>query len=201
MINIENIKKIDGWCSDEKIYKMINLIKNTKPNKIVEIGVYCGKSLICQALALKENKLGKIYAIDSWKHQDCIEFTKEQSVIEWWKNVDLNFVYQSFLKSINDNEVSNYVEIFKCKSNECIDKIDIIDILHIDGNHEEESSCLDVNLYVPKVKKDGYIWFDDAKFYQTQKAIELLENSYKCELIDQVFWTDKINCCNLYIKK
>ena len=74
MINYENIRKIDGWCTDDKIEKMINLIISTKPTNVVEIGVYHGKSLVCQALALKENSYGKICAIDPWNKKDAIEF-------------------------------------------------------------------------------------------------------------------------------
>lgn len=201
MINYNNIKKIDGWCSDEKIEKMIDLIIKTKPTNIAEIGVYYGKSLICQALALKENKCGKIYAIDSWNIKDCTEFIEEQSAIKWWNDIDLNLVYESFLNSIKENEVENYVEIFKYKSIDCIDMIDYIDILHIDGNHEENSSCRDVHLYLPKVKIGGYIWFDDAKWHQTQNAINLIETVYNCKLIDKAYWDDKINYCSLYQKQ
>jgi len=76
-----------------------------------------------------------------------------------------------------------------------------IDILHIDGNHEEESSCKDVELYLPRVKKGGYVWFDDANWHQTQKAINLLQNKFNCKLIDKAKSDDPNNFCNLYIKE
>jgi len=75
-----------------------------------------------------------------------------------------------------------------------------IDILHIDGNHEEISSCRDVELYVPKLKTGGYLWFDDANWKETKKAINLIENTYKLKLIDKAYSDDPNNYCNLYIK-
>ena len=201
MINYENIRKIDGWCTDDKIEKMINLIISTKPTNVVEIGVYHGKSLVCQALALKENSYGKICAIDPWNKKDAIEFVKEERQLKWWDEQDLNSVYESFLKSIKQNEVENYITIYKSKSSDCVDMIDKIDILHIDGNHEEESSYRYVELYVPKVKKGGYIWFDDANWYQTQKALNLIESEFNCKLVDKAKSDDPNNFCNLYIKE
>lgn len=56
-----------------------------------------------------------------------------------------------------------------------------IDILHIDGNHSEEPSFLDVVTYYPKVKSDGYIWFDDIKrFPSTQRAVDYLYKHCTC---------------------
>lgn len=43
-----------------------------------------------------------------------------------------------------------------------------IDILHIYGNHLEEAS------YYPKVKSEGYIWFNDKNMSSTKKAIDYL---------------------------
>ena len=97
--------------------------------------------------------------------------------------------------------MENYITIYKSKSSDCVDMIDKIDILHIDGNHEEESSYRDVELYVPKVKKGGYIWFDDANWYQTQKALNLIESEFNCKLVDKAKSDDPNNFCNLYIKE
>ena len=52
-----------------------------------------------------------------------------------------------------------------------------------------------------KVKKDGYIWFDDALWTTTQSAIKLMETEYNCVLIDKAYWDDKINYCALYQKQ
>lgn len=202
MINYNNIKQINGWCSDEKIDKMIKLILDKKPTNIVEIGVYCGKSLICQALALKENNIGKIYGIDSWDSSDCTEFEQNATALEWWSKLNLNDIYQDCLCNIQKNDVEKFVQICKMKSSEFINNIDFeIDILHIDGNHNEISACRDVNLYLPKIKKGGYIWFDDALWTTTQSAIKLMETEHNCVLIDKAYWEDKFNYCSLYQKQ
>ena len=126
----------------------------------------------------------------------------EENSINWWQNLDYTKIYNGCINSIVNNNLEDFVKIHRLTSLEYSTKIDFeIDILHIDGNHEEESSCRDVELYLPKVKKGGYIWFDDANWYQTQKAISLIENKFGCKLVDKAASDDPNNFCNLYIKE
>ena len=58
-----------------------------------------------------------------------------------------------------------------------------IDILHVDGNHTQDIALGDVQMYLPKVKKGGYIWLDDANWETTHLAREFLfANCMKDEL-------------------
>lgn len=201
MNELNLIKNIEGWCSDDKISKMSDLILATKPKTIVEIGVFYGKSLICQSLALKKNGDGKIYGIDPWNVVESIKYMSEQDTIKWWSELNYENIYQKCLCNVIDFQVEDYVEIIKNSAVNAIDKIDFdIDILHIDGNHEEKSSYKDVALYVPKMKRGGFLWFNDANWSQCKKSISLIENTYNCQLIDKALSDDPNNYCNLYVK-
>ncbi len=199
---IDIINKLNGWCNEDKIIKLYNLIIQNKPLHLVEIGVFGGKSLLSQAFALKDNNNGIIHGIDSWKYNDCINGMTNDDAINWWKTLDYEKIYNECMNAIISNHLENYIKLHRTSSEEYSKTINYeIDILHIDGNHEEESSCKDVELYLPKVKKGGYIWFDDANWYQTQKAVNLLENKFNCKLIDKAKSDDPNNFCNLYIKE
>ena len=202
MINYNIINKLEGWCSIDKCEKLYNLIIKTRPSKLVEIGVFGGKSLIVQALGLKKNNHGIIHGIDSWNRKDCINgMTKEEDII-WWNNINYEKIYNGCIEAVSRHNVEDFVKIHKITSEQYSKVIDFeIDILHIDGNHEELASCQDVNLYISKIKSGGYLWFDDAAWPQTQKAIDIIENHYKLELIDQASSDDINNFCNLYYKK
>lgn len=198
-INI--INSLDGWCSPQKCTKLYDLIVKTRPTNLVEIGVFGGKSLLSQAFALKDNNHGIIHGIDSWKANDCINGMQQEAAINWWNNLNYDKIYNGCVNAINANNLQNYICLHKMSSEEYSKLIDFeIDILHIDGNHEEEHSCKDVELYLPKVKSGGYIWFDDANWHQTQKAVGLIENKFKCQLVDKAQSEDPNNYCNLYIK-
>lgn len=198
---IDIVNKIEGWCSVDKMTKLYNLIVYTKPDIVVEIGVFAGKSLIPQALALKDNKHGTIIGIDAWDKNESIKNVHDKNNIKWWSEINHEDIYNKCVKYINDNNLQSHVKLIKSTSKDCISEIpDNIDILHIDGNHEEMNSCMDVELYVPKIRKGGYLWFDDAKWSQTQKAVKLIEDKYKLTLINKADSDDPNNCCNLYIK-
>jgi len=74
-------------------------------------------------------------------------------------------------------------------SEQASSEIPEIDILHIDGNHQD-AALLDVELYFPKVKSGGYIWFDDIKSSNVQKkkkaTIALESILPECEIIEYV---------------
>lgn len=196
------IKNLEGWCSAEKSAKLYNLIIKTKPKYLVEIGVFGGKSLLSQVFGLKDNGDGIIHGVDSWKAEDCIEGMKQDAAINWWSTLNYDQIYNGCVNAIKNNNLEKYVKLHRMTSQEYANIIDFeIDILHIDGNHEEESSCRDVELYLPKVKSGGYIWFDDANWYQTQKAVSLIQNKYNCKLVDKAQSDDPHNFCNLYIKQ
>ena len=70
-----------------------------------------------------------------------------------------------------------------------------IDILHIDGNHSEQASYLDVTKWVPLVRSGGWIFFDDMTWFEngvftTARAVEWLNaNCYKlAECTDVCTW-------------
>lgn len=201
MINYSLIKNIDGWCSQEKMTKMVSLIMATKPKNVVEIGVFYGKSLICQALALKKNQSGKIYGIDSWDVADCLRHMIDVNSIEWWSQLNYEEIYLQCMKNIQDCGVEHFSHIFRGNSEMTLPYINFpIDILHIDGNHEEIPACENVLMYVPKIKQGGFLWFNDANWEQSKKAIDLVENKYKMVLIDKAKSDDPNNFCNLYLK-
>ena len=67
----DNFPKMGGWCDAKKGLEIAKLVLETKPQRIAEIGVFEGKSTIALAQACKLNGSGTVYAIDSWKKEDC----------------------------------------------------------------------------------------------------------------------------------
>lgn len=170
-------KKIPGWCNPEKADKLMDLIHETHPQCVVEIGVFGGSSVYPMAEALRFQEDGLIYAIDPWKAKDCqIGYTADDPNYLWWTEVNLEKVYINFTKLILNNNLAKYCRVMRTTSLEAADFFDdaSIDILHIDGNHSEEAAFLDVELFFPKVKQNGYIWFDDVNWTSTSTAVKYL---------------------------
>jgi hypothetical protein len=187
------VPNLHGWCTRNKALAMAELITQEKPLVVVEIGVYGGKSFLPQALALKANGQGVIHGIDAWSAEEEVKFATKDKQINWLNKVNYEAIYQSFLSALKPHDFNDIIKIHRMTSAEAAPMIDRIDILHIDGGHSEEISCQDVELFFPKVKKGGFIWFDDIRW--ASKARNILAS--QCQLVNTVGMNKN---CELYRK-
>lgn len=171
----------EGWTTPERGIEMAELVLETKPDTIVEIGCFGARSTIAMALALRENGKGKIYTIDPWKKEAALE-GENQANQEWWDKVDLNWIHNKAMEAIWRNSLDEYVVPIRAYSHHTHSLFSEIELLVIDGNHSEVASCRDVACYVPLIpnlrKQSGlnsYLWFDDSDWPSTQKALGLIE--------------------------
>jgi|GEM_PF-1461389 len=169
--------RLDGWCSREKASILIDIILDIKPEVIVEIGVFGGKSLIPMAFALSYNGKGKIYGVDPWSASESA--TGMDGVnYEWWSSIDHDAILKKLEMRIIEFNLANYIELIRATSESCR-PIENIEILHIDGNHSEKTSLYDVLKWVPYVKKGGLIIFDDIDWVTTRDATGWLNSNCK----------------------
>jgi hypothetical protein len=151
--------------------------------------VFKGSSLFSFAEVL-ENNGGTIVGIDPWSY--------EASKNELWDKDYENYIYNELLKGqetfdklydsvcniIGNNDLSKTVSLIRKSSEDVFINFDTesIDILHIDGNHNEMNVSRDILLYLPLIKKNGYIIMDDTNWDSIKKSIDkfLIPN---CELV------------------
>ena len=191
----------EGWCSEEKSLAMAKHIVAQKPRVCVEIGVFGGSSIFPTASALKFNGSGVVYAIDPWSNAECTKHHNENDANkEFWGNIDLNGVYHRFLNKLRRFRLEKQVRVLRMTSEKALEKVPAkIDLLHIDGNHQDEACFFDTKNYFPRVKVGGYIWFDDigwvdaiSRERQTKRSLDFLLKY--CEVVEIV---DKGGCALL----
>lgn len=162
----------NGWCPEEKQKKLYQYCKDKQ--LCLEIGVYGGSSLIPMAQAVS----GYVIGIDPWSNEEAIKSMPPDDVAnrEWWIKVDLDLIKKKFLEDLDKYNVRNKVIVVESSSDKARHIVgkESIDVLHIDGNHTEIESCRDVELWCPKIKKGGYLFFDDTEWGSVQKALTLL---------------------------
>lgn len=164
----------------------------TNPKVCVEIGVFGGASLFPVASALITLGEGVIIGIDPWDKVECIKYfdpVEDQADLQWWGKLNLNYVHNSYLKILKTYGLEKCVITKMMTSEKAAADIEMIDILHIDGNHSEIAFTQDVTTYLPKVRSGGYIWLNDALWESAQMAVDLLLES--CEVIKAI---DSGNC-------
>ena len=128
-----------------------DFIRNFKPRKIVELGVHKGTSFFSFCQAVKDEFLdSELNAIDTWKGDHQSGFYEEEvfdlvSDIknECYRDLKINLMRKFFDEALHD---------FQDES---------IDLLHIDGLHTYEAVKHDFETWLPKVKKDGVVFFHD----------------------------------------
>ena len=80
------------------------------------------------------------------------------------------------MKSLDHFQLHPYCVVMRMTGSKALNHFadESIDILHIDGNHTKDIALNDAKMYLPKMKKGGYIWLDDANWASTLSAREFL---------------------------
>ncbi len=129
-----------------------DLVRNEKPNKIVELGTHRGISFFSFCQAIKDGELDtELYAIDTWEGDKHTGFNDaedvfggvEYNVAKYFVDLNINLIRKTFDEAVDS---------FDDKS---------IDVLHIDGLHTYEAVKHDFTLWLGKVRDDGIILFHD----------------------------------------
>ena len=170
--------QIEGWCNQGKATRMMDLIYEVQPKLCVEVGVFGGSSIYPTASALKFLGQGVVCAIDPWMHSNCLDgYDVNDPNYIWWSKVNLEGIYQGFLGVLSRFQLEPYCHVMRMTGVQALEEFsdESIDILHIDGNHTKDSALSDAEMYLPKVKKGGYIWFDDVNWASTTKACQYLK--------------------------
>lgn len=189
---LESVKA--GWCWPEKAYAMAQLVIDELPALVVEIGVFGGRSLFPQAMALRRLNRGVAIGIDPWRRESTIEGGVGAENSAWWSNLELHTIHSEFMDNLWRLDLSRWCLPWRCGAEECYGMFPSasIDILHIDGNHSELVSRRDVELFLPRVRSGGHVWFDDTNWDSTQAAAAIL-NSNLIPVLDE-------KTCRLYRK-
>jgi predicted O-methyltransferase YrrM len=168
--------QLTGWCTKFKAFTLIDIILEKRIEKVVEIGVWGGRSLVPMAFALKELGYGKVYGIDPWSAVASVEGMDKINK-DWWGAIDHEAIYQDLAHKVHLFGLVNHVKLIKSTS-VAAEPINNIGLLHIDGNHSEEASLYDVMKWAPFVKKGGLIVFDDVTWGTTAKAVQWLDANF-----------------------
>jgi predicted O-methyltransferase YrrM len=202
--DIERTRPIHGWCSREKARCMADLIVKERPSVVVEIGVWGGASLLPQALACEYIEHGHVWGVDPWDPRESVRDMQDPKNIEWWGGVDHEERFRELTAALLELRLTPYCTLVRATSARAQGLFEAIDVLHIDGNHTEQTSTSDVFLYLPKVRSGGHIFFDDVDWTEgmqptTRRALDHVEE--RCDRLREIAGTDGRKNCALYRKR
>ena len=138
----------------------------------LEIGAFCGANVIsCAESCYGKYDGSKLYCVDPWEdYEEYNEYKGEQEKI-----------YDIFCRNIKNNGVDDKIEVRRGYSRDEIVKFgdNFFDIIYIDGNHEPEYIMEDAVLSFRKLKKGGYMIFDDYGWEDASYGIDGFLNGYR----------------------
>jgi len=140
--------EIDGWFNHHDAYDFL-LSKVPTGGTFVELGAWLGKSssYLCDKATGQQ-----IIIIDSFKGtQEYID-----SYYNLAKTAD---IYELFVENMGSRKYKAIKATSKAASRKFKDES--LDVVFIDLNHSYESVKEDIALWLPKVKKGGYLAGDD----------------------------------------
>jgi hypothetical protein len=147
---------------------------NKKEYKGIEIGSFMGEST--QMFLSSGLWTSGFYAVDPWAGPDD-EYKKvkddEQEVT--WKDVRDEFNYNTRMYGpVVPNYIHQKFHVIRGKSKSAVELFEdeFFDFIYIDADHTYDSVCLDIQLYLPKLKKGGFIAGHD---YDPQGWPEVVE--------------------------
>lgn len=169
---------IGGFCAEEKGGIIKYLIEKTNAQLCVEIGVYKGSSLLYFAEALQSTG-GRVIGIDPYKLDSLKNEIPNKEVSYYFYKVlfkeqkVLDGIHHNLAQIIEHNCLQDLITLARDKSENYYHNIEkeSIDVLHIDGNHDEEYVTKDILNYLPLVKKGGYIIMDDTSWVGVVNSI------------------------------
>lgn len=176
---IDRLETLPGWCSKEKAFFMMNLIRKEQSRTCVEIGVFGGASLFPIAKALQYVGEGKIWGIDAWESKIATRGfhpISQRIDLEWWNELDYEALYSQVRDFIEEEKLQQVCTLLKMPAEIAVHLFedDSIDFIHFDGNHTPEYALQEVLAYFPKVKDGGYILLNDAFWLSLRPSLVYL---------------------------
>jgi len=148
-----------GWCTEAKAKTLASLVIGTRPDIIVEIGVWSGKSLLPMALACREIGHGMVIGIDPYEPAASIEGQGPANVAWWGSAENHKRMHDYFLDQVNRMALQNVTRLIRKRSDDVTPPA-TIGLLHVDGNHGAQA-MRDVQRFAPNVRDGGFIVLDD----------------------------------------
>jgi MMP 1-O-methyltransferase len=147
----ELIKDVPGWLSDEEGEALYELARAcTGRGAIVEIGSWKGKSTICLGLGSRAGSGVRIFAVDP--HAD--------------------YRHGEFKDNIDRAGLADLVTPVKGLSQDVVGGFDEpIELLFVDGSHEEDDVRDDFEQWVPKVVDGGVVAFHDTTWHRGVRRV------------------------------
>ena len=155
------IPKLHGWATVEKAITLASAVIALRPEIVLEVGVWGGRSLFPLALACKAVGKGKVIGVDPWVSVAAIQGQTEANR-KWWNEQPFDMVYNDFMQRRTQLGLSD-VTVIERMISDYFTPPKQIGICHLDGNHGPQA-FVDAQRFAPLVQVGGFLALDDLEW-------------------------------------
>jgi hypothetical protein len=170
-----------GGCTLYKAHMMASLIHRYDLKQTVDIGVYRGRSLFPQALAHHRFTGGVVYGVDPWSALEAREDDNrrlKEKLDRWVEETNFDAIFDNVKALVVALGYDDDCVLLRTTSAKAIDYFGsqrvFFDMVHIDGNHDITRVVEDVQLYLPRLRRNGYMIMDDVSWESVEPAYEMV---------------------------
>ena len=162
-----------------------------EPIKIMEIGAYHGANICSYMKTYARHNNTEIHCVDPWSYYNEYD---ENSDKQPAKNYSL---FLGNISKLSPNDI-NKIYIHRGLSGDIVPtfKNESFDIIYIDGNHTKRYVLEDSIICLNKIKKGGWIIFDDTHDTEVNEAVQSF-----LKINSQYFDEIKLQNSQLFIKR
>src|SRR5579864_1385770 len=156
--DLEEVSKIDGWLTDKEAAVLYGLARRST-GPIGEIGSWRGRSTAALALGSMRGRKQPVYAIDPF----CGPQEGARPTSLGSPGTDKTCSPELLRYNLDKAGVNGLVRIVPKASQDALPHVpEEFGLLFIDGAHDYESVCRDIDLYTPRLKQGGFVVFHDV---------------------------------------
>lgn len=176
-----------GWGGQSPAFR--DLIAQTKPRLIIEVGTWKGASALEMASVIRDlNLTTQIVCVDTWL--GALEFWTDQNDLERYLSLQLRHgyptVYYQFLANVCHKGFQKSIIPFPQTASTAALWFRYYgiaaDMIYVDASHEEEDVYQDLCNYWEIVAKTGFLFGDDYSWDGVRLAVDRFAREEKREV-------------------
>lgn len=177
---------LGGWCCLTKALEMYDRLQELSlsfacPLQCVEVGVYEGKSLFVQAVALRDSNYGgMITGIDPYTVEANVEGFdlddhNQKAHVDWWtESANLKGALKKCQREIVAHKLGQWCELVVSTAEDFFvqnSSFTKLHWIHLDDAHSPTTSLRNAQLLVPYLLPGGILCVDDVHWPTMQPAL------------------------------
>ncbi|MEW8505073.1 MAG: class I SAM-dependent methyltransferase [Candidatus Thiodiazotropha sp.] len=174
--------QIPGQCDLQKLTAFVHLARCLPEGDLLEIGSLAGRSAFALAWLAERYGLGSLVSVDPWSNRAIEDQGPAAEILNRdMAGIGFERIFQVYISNISILANAAYIRDISVKAIDAymraaaegvlespwLGSVTVtgkISLLHVDGNHEYNHVCQDLETWEPSVMPGGWVLLDDYRW-------------------------------------